>query len=62
MAMVAAMIVAMVSIMGWLWLIPWDGYGCYYGWYHGIAMVAAMVAAMAERSVNDGDGYGRAKW
>ena len=35
------MVVAMVGTMGWLWLRPWDGYGC----GHGIAMVAAMVVA-----------------
>ena len=34
--------IAMVDIMGLLWLLPWDGYGC----YHGMAMVAAMVSIM----------------
>ena len=40
------MVATMVVVMGWLWLLPWDGYGCCYGWYHGMAMVAAMIVAM----------------
>ena len=38
--------IAMVDIMGWLWLVSWDGYGCCYGWYYGIAMIVAMVGIM----------------
>ena len=32
------MVVAMIDTMGWLWLLPWDGYGYYYDYSHGIAM------------------------
>ena len=50
MARIMTRIAAMVGAMGWLWLLPWDGYGCCYGCYygccHGMAMVAAMIITM----------------
>ena len=64
MTMIAAIIVAIIDIMRWLWLllwlISWDDYDCYYGWYHEMTMIAALIAAMAKRS--DNNDYNRAKW
>ena len=39
MAIIAAMIIAMIAVMGWLWLLSWES---------GVIIIMAM--AMAERS------------
>ena len=46
--------------------MPWDCYGCCYGYYydcyHEIAMITTIIAVIAERSDNNDDGDGRAKY